>query len=334
MSVTVDGTPAPSVALKQPHRKIVAQVGPGSGLANVRVEVAGQSHDVDILRAPPEVTSVEPPDADPAAGGRLVLHGANFGCEAARVEVLLADFPGLCATRVHMLPGREHSCIECTVPPMPPGCTVGSDVNLRLVVDGVYASTMASFRYCPPFGLPATPGRPAYMPLWPRVGHGGGLPFSLQPHSLSAEGLNEGGANGGAAASGGGSFPPALGKATVASTNELMSPYSDLFSIILATDAPKPATTGSGEALEANSASSSAAGAASNASAVLRRAMSVRVGGTLMGGPTLSVTPPRKWAPDSPACEGCAKEFSLTRRRHHCRIWCVRAGAQELPPSL
>ena len=86
MRVTVDGLLAPSVSMKQAHRKLVATVGAGSGLANVRVEVAGQSHDVDVLRAPPEVHSVWPPDADPAAGGWLQLTGSNFGADASKVE--------------------------------------------------------------------------------------------------------------------------------------------------------------------------------------------------------------------------------------------------------
>lgn len=84
--VAVDGLPATGVTLKQPHHKLRVTAGPGTGLANIRVEVAGQSHDIDILRAAPEVTAVEPPDAD-LSGGSVSLTGANFGDDVGKVQV-------------------------------------------------------------------------------------------------------------------------------------------------------------------------------------------------------------------------------------------------------
>jgi hypothetical protein len=75
--------------------------------------------------------------------------------------------------------------------------------------------------------------------------------------------------------------------------------------------------------------------ASAASAAAVRRALSVRVGATLLGGPTLSLTPPRKWAPDTPTCEVCAVGFSLARRRHHCRICgscvCGACSAHNVP---
>ena len=43
--------------------------------------------------------------------------------------------------------------------------------------------------------------------------------------------------------------------------------------------------------------------------------------GALSGeGPTLTVTPLSKWQPDSANCAYCARDFGLSRRRHHCRV--------------
>jgi hypothetical protein len=97
------------------------------------------------------------------------------------------------------------------------------------------------------------------------------------------------------------------------------SPYADLFATALPVERRKGAS-GAG-APSVNSPSSSGSARKTPASPQTRGGPSVRVGGTLSGaGPTLSITPPTKWAPNSDNCEVCKKEFGLTLRRHHCRI--------------
>jgi hypothetical protein len=99
---------------------------------------------------------------------------------------------------------------------------------------------------------------------------------------------------------------------TVAAGKDAPSPYANLFSSPLA----------AGKAL-ASPGGAKVAPAGSEADLPGKHAApcTVRVGGTISGGgPTLTVTALSSWQEDAPSCSICAKQFGLSRRRHHCRI--------------
>ncbi len=65
----------------------------------------------------------------------------------------------------------------------------------------------------------------------------------------------------------------------------------------------------------------SSSGNSNNSGIAAKGGMSPIVRGALAGeGPTLTVTPPSKWQPDTPTCGLCTRDFGLARRRHHCRV--------------
>jgi hypothetical protein len=88
--------------------------------------------------------------------------------------------------------------------------------------------------------------------------------------------------------------------------------------------APLSAESSRGGASASGSSGSSSRGAASGQSPAAggaKPSASPVVRGALAGeGPTLTVTPPSKWQPDTANCELCTREFGLSRRRHHCRV--------------
>jgi hypothetical protein len=336
---------------------------------------------------------VDPPDCD-LGGGRVVLHGANFGDDVDKIQVVLADH-GVAASGLTIPPGHEHRRLAVTLPPMPSTVTLGDPVRLRVIVDGVHsapastaspAGAAASVLYCPPYGLPASPGRPAYRPRRPLPAGFTALSPSqpsqqplLAPGTPSAAGSSGDGSATGGSSDGGGSgtgtgapvvavlTSPRAPQSASGAGGGMASPYAELFTLPLpiereysqqALTTPPPAaasasTAAAGDASAvrtggagaigdtlfaspalatfvsplssppaAQGSSSDAAAPPSGASPrpALRRQMSVRVGGSLASGPVLKVTPQREWAPDGTACELCASDFTVTRRRHHCRI--------------
>lgn len=213
-------------------------------------------------------------------GGMVILQGRSFGFDENRIQILLKDF-AVEATNIEVI--EPHTSIRATFPAIPEDAEVGDALGIRVVVGGIFSITPATIVYCPPSGVAATATRPAYIPK--RFGSAGRGPLAVP------------------------------------------SPYANLF----ATDLPVEKRTNKSlsSTLSSSSLSGSTPGtpkgttvdALSSKTPLKRHPSTVRVGGTLAGGgPTLSITPPTAWAPDSAQCDICSNKFGISLRRHHCRI--------------
>jgi hypothetical protein len=98
-----------------------------------------------------------------------------------------------------------------------------------------------------------------------------------------------------------------------------VTPLTHIFAAPLSAESSR-----GGASASASGSSGSSRGAASGQSPAAggaKPSASPVVRGALAGeGPTLTVTPPSKWQPDTASCELCTREFGLSRRRHHCRV--------------
>ena len=333
LAVTVDGVPAPDVAVKSAHHKFRIVAPPGSGTASIRVAVAGvESEALEVRREAPLVTSVDPLDVDPRIGGQIVLAGVNFGpAPGTRVTVLLPDIGSSCSdVRVT----QDHTRIVARVPPLPPGTSVtsGDPVRLVVVVDGIPSAAAPTFVYCPPTGIPPSPGKAGYFPR--RVVSTPGSATSMASGARSTLGAGEGDAADG-------STEPTV----VAAPAALANPYAELFSaalpgetvarpkssaVVVAPQTPSGSDdSGSSDSVGASvvqpdaSENEIAAAADAVARSAMRRATAVRVGGTLRaeGGVSLAPTPPRAWAADAPDCTLVSQSVAFARFIRYSRAW-------------
>ena len=102
-----------------------------------------------------------------------------------------------------------------------------------------------------------------------------------------------------------------------------VTPLTHIFAAPLSAESRGGASASPGSASSSSSSSRGGASGQSPAAAggSARPSASPVVRGALAGeGPTLTVTPPSKWQPDTASCQLCTREFGLSRRRHHCRV--------------
>ena len=117
--------------------------------------------------------------------------------------------------------------------------------------------------------------------------------LSVSPHHVNP---NPPGKPGYAAKRGAPGAKTSIGTPTKSGAGAAPSPYANFFAH------PVGGDDGDGAAGSPGTPGAKPAGA--GAKGPLARTLSVRVGGTLSGGgPTLSITPPKAWAPDTPDCE-------------------------------
>ena len=304
--VSFDGEVATGVEVTQDHKKIKCFAHAGVGAGVVRVELAGIANETDLIRAAPEVTEMIPPDLD-VGGGWIMLRGNHFGTDVALISVVLSEVH-VQALEIEIV--EPHTCIRALLPPLPTTVDAGTPLRLRVCVSGVMALDAVDLVYSPPGGVPATRLRPAYITRRFVAAHDGNGPsplkelFSTKLHFERKRGV--GGGDGGNGSGGSG----AIG-------SPLSSP-----------------TASSASAAAAASSSSSAMKGGRSTTTTLTSPDKIRnsieethqrgaptVTGPLAGvGPSLAITPHKLWQADTPSCTLCDATFSLSKRRHHCRV--------------